>query len=290
MENTGLRQLDSYFLRPTGLYHLDLSKNPLYSIPDDAFVGLERSLSKIKLTDNELIDIPSQAMRHLRKLQHVDLSGNQITEIRSDAWRGLEDSIETIILADNLISVLPVDGFSSLPMLETLDLSGNNLKRVDKDVFRDGMNRLAYLILTDNLLEFIPFTELSPLKALKTLDLSFNLIQNFDSDDLDPRNVKLNLNILRLDYNQIVDVPSQSFQYFDILNITYLDGNPITDLSDGAFQRARIRELYIRNCKLAFVSPAAFSGLEGSLQILDISGNNITNLPEKLFSAFDNLR
>lgn len=290
MESTGLRELEAYFLRPTGLYRLELTNNPLHYIPDEAFVGLERSLSKILLTYNQLTEIPSQAMRHLRKLQHIDLSGNHISELRGDAWRGMEDSLQTIILSENVITVLPTDAFSSLPQLETIDLSGNNIMEVDKDVFRDGMARLQRVILADNLLETIPYAAMAPLKALQILDLSYNRIDGFDPEEIQLSNVRLNLNILHLEYNELTSIPPESFQYFDVLNVTYLDGNPITVISQGAFQKAKIRELYIRNCKLHFISPEAFTSLENSLQVLDLSGNNITNLPDKVFSAFDNLR
>uniref|UniRef100_A0A336KC85 CSON002513 protein n=1 Tax=Culicoides sonorensis TaxID=179676 RepID=A0A336KC85_CULSO len=290
MERTGLQTLQPYFLRPTGLYRLEITENPIQHIPDEAFIGLDRSLSILKLTYNQLVEIPSQAMRHLRKLQYIDLTGNHISDLRKEAWRGLEDSLQTIILTDNLIPGLPTDAFSSLPLLETIDLSGNNIMEIEKDVFRDGMARLKNVILADNLLATIPYTSLSPLKALTTLDISYNRITGFAPEEVELTNVKLNLNILHLEYNQITSIPPESFQYFDVLNVTYLDGNPISVISEGAFQKARIRELYIRNCKLHFISPEAFTSLESSLQVLDLSGNNITTLPEKVFSAFDSLK
>lgn len=290
IEKTGLQELEPYFLRPTGLYRLEITENPLQHIPDEAFVGLDRSLSILKLTFNQLTEIPSQAMRHLRKLQYIDLSGNEISELKKDAWRGLEDSLQTIILSDNLIPELPTDAFSSLPLLETIDLSGNNLMDIEKDVFRDGMARLRNVILADNLLASIPYSPLGPLKALRMLDLSYNRITTFEPEEVELGNVRLNLNVLHLEYNQITSIAPESFLYFDVLNTTFLDGNPITVISEGAFRNARIRELYIRNCKLHYISPEAFVSLESSLQVLDMSGNNITSLPEKVFSSFDGLK
>lgn len=41
---------------------------------------------------------------------------------------------------------------------------------------------------------------------------------------------------------------------------------------------------------MATISPLAFGGLENTLHILDLSGNNITNLPEKLLTSFDFLK
>lgn len=173
MENTGLRELEPYFLQATGielrlfimfylnftqiikyilcvrtwigigLYRLEISHNPLTEVPDDSFIGLERSLWELMLQHNELIDIPSRAIRHLQKLRHLDLSGNQISCIEQESFRGLEDSLQTLILSKNSLNSLPPDSFSTLPLLDTIDLSGNNIAKIDANIFRDGMPKLA---------------------------------------------------------------------------------------------------------------------------------------------------
>lgn len=102
--------------------------------------------------------------------------------------------------------------------------------------------------------------------------------------------VKLTLDILHLEYNLIEILPTESFQYFDIVNVTFLDGNPLRELRNEAFRPSRMRELYIRFCDLHTVSPLAFEGLGTTLQILDLTGNNITTLPEHLFKNFDVFR
>lgn len=151
--------------------------------------------------------------------------------IEADNWRGLGNSLQTLNLANNAIISLPSDAFTGLPNLETIDLTGNNLKEIDPNVFREGMGRLARVILTDNLLNVIPYQALAPLKALKTLDLKFNRIVTMDStvDENYNRTVRLSVQLsldeLRLDYNQITELPTQSFQYFGSLNKTFLDGN-----------------------------------------------------------------
>lgn len=149
-----------------GLYRLEISHNLITEIPDDSFFGLERSLWELMLQHNELIEIPSRAIRHLQKLTHlgkifgfydifvhatklvngffeVDLSGNQISCIEPDSFRGLENSLHTLILSSNSINNLPPDSFSTLPQLDTIDLSGNNLESIDANIFRDGMPRLS---------------------------------------------------------------------------------------------------------------------------------------------------
>lgn len=61
-------------------------------------------------------------------------------------------------------------------------------------------------------------------------------------------------------------------------------------LQDDAFKPARIREIYMRYCGLTNISPVAFDSLVNSLQILDLSGNNLTKLHHKLFNNFDVLK
>ncbi|KAG5684862.1 hypothetical protein PVAND_014072 [Polypedilum vanderplanki] len=292
MENTGLAEIEPHFLQATGLYRLEISNNPLIDIHDDAFSGLERSLWELILKNDGIVRIPTKALRYLQKLRYLDLSGNKIALIERDSFRGLQNSLQTLILTDNSIAELSIEAFQGLPNLQTLDLSSNNLREISPDVFREQMNSLIKVNLADNLLTEIPYFPLSMLKALRFLDLSQNRINDFkiSKHDGSPLNIKLTLEQLHLEHNLIHVIPTASFQYFLVANQTFLDFNPIHILSDDAFQSARIRELYMRHCRLDFIEPSAFSGLEGSLQILDMSGNNITSLPDKLFNSFDVLQ
>lgn len=185
------------------------------------------------------------------------------------------------------------------------------------------------LILSDNILTEIPYLPIAPLKQLRFLDLSHNLIahlieppHNYDLDliagintnntsgsNLDPHHQKpqqqmpkslqttttttpvhLTLDVLHLEYNRIKALPTQAFQNFDEVNVTLLDGNPLVQIADEAFRPTKIRELYIRYCSLSHVSPLAFEGLGPTLQILDMSGNSISNMSESTFHNFDVLR
>ncbi|XP_044258031.1 chaoptin isoform X2 [Tribolium madens] len=288
LENNNLKVLEPYFLQSTGLYKIVISKNPLSYIPDETFLGLERSLWELDLSHNQLTRVPNRSIRYLRKLRYLDLRGNSITRISPENWRGLENSLTTLILTDNYITHLPIDSFSGLPMVETINLKGNNLKEIDPSVFRDGMGRLSNLILADNQLTSIPYQALSFLKSLRELDLSYNKI-NIMQPALEVGvqnanyNFLFNLDLLRLDYNQITMLKAASFQYFNVLNKTYLDGNPLSLVEENAFRQAKIKELYMRNCGLKEISPLAFSGLENFLEILDLSGNHISSLSDEIF-------
>ena len=288
MHGTGLTEIEPYFLQATGLYRLEVTNNPIYDISDDAFRGLERSMWELVLKSNGLISVPTKALRSLQNLRLLDLSGNEITIIERDSFRGLQNSLRHLVISDNSISTIPNDVFHGLPNLNSLDLSSNNLHEITPDVFREQINSLVKLNFADNLLSEIPYIPLAMLKSLRHLDISNNRISGFQVvSENQPLNIKLALNQLHLEHNEISNIMPGAFQYFLTVNETYLDFNPIHLISDNAFKTARIRELYIRNCNLDYMEPGSFAGLESSLQVLDISGNNITTLPEQLFSSFD---
>lgn len=139
------------------------------------------------------------------------------------------------------------------------------------------------------MLSDVPYNALASLKNLRVLDLSHNLIKSVRAEN-DTTSSRLTLDILHLEFNQIEDIPTASFSHFDVVNVTYLDGNPLKTLGERAFESARIRELYIRHCGLSFISPATFDGLGKSLQILDISGNNVSSLPKEFLKGFNEFK
>lgn len=47
------------------------------------------SLSHLVLSKNELLEVPSEALRQLRNLDHLNLNENNITALRRDAFIGL---------------------------------------------------------------------------------------------------------------------------------------------------------------------------------------------------------
>lgn len=110
---------------------------------EGAFDGLERSMWELSLHHNQLVEVPSRALRNLKKIKFLDLSGNQIYCIEFNSFSGLDASLERLILADNLIDSLPRDAFSSLPKLDTIDLSGNNIAYLDPNIFEEGMPSLS---------------------------------------------------------------------------------------------------------------------------------------------------
>lgn len=104
---------------------------------------MERSLWELSLHHNRLVEVPSRALRNLKKLKYLDLSGNRIDCIELDSFAGLDGSLTYLNLADNSIDSLPREAFGSLPKLDTIDLSGNNIAYLDPNIFQEGMSALS---------------------------------------------------------------------------------------------------------------------------------------------------
>ncbi|RVE54580.1 hypothetical protein evm_000701 [Chilo suppressalis] len=289
LTGNNIRELEPQFFQATGIYRLAINQNPLEIIHEEAFYGLDKSLWELELREDKLTAVPSRSLRNLQRLKLLDLSGNEITDISGDDWRNLEGTLQTLILADNSIANLPLDAFSGLEMLETLDLHGNHLAVIESGVFRDGMSRLNKLLLGDNQLTFIPYEEISPLRQLRVLDLSNNVIKQVPPQH-ELNGIRLSLDYLKLDNNVIRVLYPSSFKFFNILNTTTLDGNPIYIIREDAFRHAKIKTLSLRDCSITELSPASFAGLENSLQNLDLSENNLTMISKFMLNKLDSLR
>lgn len=249
-----------------------------------AFAGLERSLGELDLPYNRLQRVPSKALRNLEKLKILDLGGNQIVDVVREDFSGIEDTLQVLSLADNYLAALNLETFQGFQKLERLDLRGNSIMTVL--ALPSGSMKLSHLNLADNSLERIPFASLAQIRSLSTVNLASNrLINTYD----ELFKSKLSIDTLIVDNNLISSLPAQSFRNFQFINRTSLTGNNIKVIEEDAFKDAKIRELILSDCALYDIDEKAFRGLEGTLQTLDLSFNNLSSLPEKLFEKLDSL-
>ena len=70
-------------------------------IDDIFFVIFSANLQYLRLGDNNLHEIPSDALRALHRLRHLDLRANNISSIPDDAFLGYGDTITFLNLQKN---------------------------------------------------------------------------------------------------------------------------------------------------------------------------------------------
>ena len=59
------------------------------------------NLQYLRLGDNNIHSVPSEALRRLRRLRHLDLRSNNISNISDDAFYGFGDTVSFLNLQKN---------------------------------------------------------------------------------------------------------------------------------------------------------------------------------------------
>ncbi|KAF2366108.1 Leucine rich repeat 5 [Trinorchestia longiramus] len=287
LRSNKLRHLDERSFYGSGLWRLEIRHNDLFRIPEKAFLGIGRSLSELDLRYNELSRMPREAMQGLRKLKLLDLTGNHITTLTAEDFEGFNRYLIRLVMASNSLVEIPDEAFRTLSSLRELDLQDNNIRSIRNRAFEGSSSTLTRINLANNLLSNIPFTAFSYLRQLQHVNLARNLIsQPYDVMFIGV----LSLDTLILDFNAIEYLPPHSFQNFESVNTSSFRGNPLQKIGADAFKGSKIRELYLQDCDIWNLSEKSFRGIEETLQTLDLSYNNLTDIPENIFDRIDSLK
>ncbi|XP_077185925.1 podocan-like protein 1 isoform X2 [Paroedura picta] len=215
--------------------------------------NLSRSLQHLSLQNNQLQEVPYDELSRLAHLKTLNLHNNYITSegLPDEAFESLQ-ALQYIYLANNQLSDAPQFLPSSLRIV---DMAANRLTRLYQLTFghKPGL-RSVYLHNNQLSNTGLPFDAFNGSDAVSTLILSSNLLTYV------PQNLPLAVVRLHLQNNRISRVPK------------------------GALSRHwRLRELYLQNNNLTNdgLDPSTFSKLK-SLEYLDLSNNNLTEVPSGL--------
>lgn len=310
--NVEILILSSNFLRhvprhlPPALYKLHLKNNKLEKIPAGAFSELS-NLRELYLQNNHLSDegLDNETFWKLSSLEYLDLSSNNLSRVPA----GLPRSLVLLHLEKNAIRSVDADVLTPIRSLEYLLLHSNQLQApgIHPLAFQ-GLKRLHTLHLYNNALERVP----SGLpRRVRTLMILHNQIEGIGRDDFATTYF---LEELNLSYNRITSakVHRDAFRKLRQLRSLDLSGNRLQTLPAGlprnvhvlkvkrnelaALARgalagmAQLRELYLTGNRLRSraLGPRDWADLE-HLQLLDIAGNQLTEIPSGLPESLEYL-
>lgn len=177
VNNSSLSELKDGSFKKLTMHNVQLSGCGIRNIQPRAFRGQERSLRNLNLQDNELTQVPIEALRDLQSLSLLDLSRNRITKIPDGAFASL--NLATLKLSDNNVSLAPFAFRGLEDSLKNLNLKGTKQKRIPEAV--RGLKTLAFLDMAQNALRELPGPAIGimeGLHSLTALNLERNLIQN----------------------------------------------------------------------------------------------------------------
>ncbi|XP_038622308.1 podocan [Tachyglossus aculeatus] len=291
---------------PPALYKLHLKNNRLEKIPKGAFSELT-SLRELYLQNNYLTNegMDNETFWKLSSLEYLDLSSNNLSQVPA----GLPRGIVLLHLEKNAIRSVGPDRLTQIRSLEYLLLHNNKLRAggIHPLAFR-GLKKLHTVHLYNNLLERVPSG--LPRRA-RTLMILHNQITGIGRDDFSSTYF---LEELNLSYNKISSprVHRDAFRKLRRLRSLDLSGNRLTGLAAGLPRHvqvlklkdneiravpaaalagmANLRELYLNNNRLKSkaVSRRAWAHLT-SLQLLDMAGNQLTEVPAGLPASLEYL-
>lgn len=269
-------------LQENGLYHLDLSKNHLSSLPDIIFEN-KLELRSLILSDNNLAIISDLLKEGFLKLEILDLSYNKIIQIDQLNFPALKH----LNLNNNNIAKLDIEIFKNCNFT-TLKLKENTL------ILHNTSRTMPYLeelgiTLLDNNLDFL-YTK--SLKYLKKLDLDiWNIKDNNISIDKLFQNYK-SLETLHLTFHKfkIFEFSNTIFKNINLKNFQLLSddmGNMPDRKEKSIFYCSFLASLKnIQKISLkefhGNIKEDCFKYLSNVLQI-DLSESDLKKIPKQLF-------
>ncbi|XP_034945170.1 chaoptin [Chelonus insularis] len=289
------------------LFRVDLSRNELLQMEDDALAGLQHllffnlsrndltrfnsdvfkgahNLLQLDLSTNFLQEFPSDALRHLERLKFLNISNNLITEIERTHLASLTE-LQVLDLSKNNIGRLGVNAFTNLTALTRLDLSLNALRTVEESAF-EGLTNLKWLSLQDNNILLVPAAAIDRLPSLAHLHLEFNRIAAISNELL--RSAITNLVSLAMTRNLVREIPSRMFLNFDKLISIELSGNMLSSITQQMFVGLEdtLLNLDLSNNRLISVSPLMLKNLLS----LNLASNHLKRLTPDTFNNLSRLK
>lgn len=201
---------------------------------------------------------------NLRELRCLNLSGNAMSQSLNGSEFTYLTNLQYLDFSSNRLDLLYPTAFQELKNLVILDISNNN-----------------HYFESEGLTHMLNFTK--NLKNLKILLMNHNKISTSTNTELESQSLeRLEFRDNRLDMLWR-DGDTRYFNYFKkLVNLTVLDisHNNLNYIPDQVFSGLpdNLSELYIKNNKLKTFIWEKLQLLH-SLQVLDLSGNSLTDVP-----------
>ncbi|CAM9353535.1 unnamed protein product [Discosporangium mesarthrocarpum] len=273
--------------RLANLQHLNLSFNRLGGGIPQELSGL-KNIKVLCLAHNSLAGPLPESLGELRKLKTFNLGHNKIAGPLPKALGRLV-ALEKINLRHNLITGgLPEDMLTA-STLKTVDLSNNQLEGELPPTLGAGLSEILELDLSRNSLSGeIPST-VGTMPKLKRLDLSANrLCGSLPTSLADLRS----LEHLSLSRNQLSGpLIHVGWGKLQCLQHLHLNNNQLTDaLPPSLGSLTGLVGLTLNSNQLTGNVPREMFELEGTIKLLDLSGNKISTRRNSFFSEARRLK
>lgn len=259
----------------TGFRRLDLHANKIHSIQPGLFKDMP-DLKVLDLSRNHLnvFALSKINIGPLTAVESLDLSSNGLYTGMSDYFLADSPSLENLSLNSNSITKIAQNTFSGSLSLTKISLHNNVILEIEDGAF-DSLDRLTELDLSKNSITCITDFNLCNLKVLNLSKNSMELFQSTRSIDF-YKLVCLDLSENKLSYFPLLP-QNNILEYLDIsrnqLQSFEVTGSPET--------KTRVFFYHLRYLDMSYNQlknlPESFFYCMGSLQVLNVSNNCISS-------------
>jgi len=269
---------------------IDCSNKGLTSIPSN----LPRDTVKLDLSYNEITSIPADSVSSLPYLRILQLDNNKINCIDKHAFTGLPQLVSLTLHTNNLTSMVE-EVITDLPRLQSLRLEHNQLKcdcRLAWILNHETLAPLArctspYNLAGKRIVELKKFQFECGAADVPVPDQCQAGVSDTGATSQCPSQCKCTEGIVDCRNRGLLTVPDTL--PLDMTEIR-LEQNQITDIPARAFlQYPRLRRIDLSNNEIRSIAADAFRNLK-SLTSLVLYGNKITHLPSRLFEGLTSLQ
>ena len=248
---------------PDRLRYLDVSDNPLSSIPFGSFRNLS-SLEHLDLARSKTEFVFAEgSFANLKKLRYLDMKYPDVSNTSyPDKALSQLSALETLRVSGK------TQGFSSaflkLTRLKTLDISGTggycSLRYIPTDFFRKVPNITILDISNCNLKNLLEGT-FSNLRFLLDLNISLNQ--------------ELSFAIME---NLTKDLSSTNIERLRLQQIHCFFGRATQILRKDTYylKNTKLKEIYVDQNRLQFIESGVLANLPKSLEYASVAGNRLT--------------
>ncbi|XP_013420228.1 insulin-like growth factor-binding protein complex acid labile subunit [Lingula anatina] len=302
--------VDGAFRGLSNLKRLTISQNS-FEVTSSLFQDLVK-LELLYLMENDIKQLPGDALRSLKQLDTLNLHGNALKDISPDVLRGLTN-LKYLELATNKLTSIPAGLFQDLSQLHILTLFHNDLSNLPQNIFA-GLRRLRILDLNSNKLTSIPSSMFSGLLNLAEIRLHNNSLTSLPEDAFHGAFHGLpSLMLVNLQGNQLKTLPDEIFKTLPEFSTLYVNDNQFTDLGfvqniaklttldisnnpltkQGLLKLSNQKKLkFLTMNKIGFqLTKDIFQAFKStSIEHWDVGDNNIGKIESETFTGFESLR
>ncbi|KAM5131884.1 uncharacterized protein ACMZJ9_018696 [Mantella aurantiaca] len=234
-----------------------------------------KNISILNFIENGIKNLSKNTLENCSQSATVDLSRNRLKNMICLKFLKPHspDRLRSLIVEHNLLKTLiNCRNASQFPNLSSISFRYNRIWSLNHYAFTFSPN-LEELKLNINNILFLNAKTFWGLSKLKSLRLDNNLITDLYNSTF--RSLK-QLTSLNLRNNRVAVIFKNVFCYLTNLNILDLGGNKITQVRLGGFNGLKkLTNLYLDKNQIATITGEMFSGVEKTLQVLDLMGNQL---------------